>query len=203
MILTLAECHENLHRGSPLSLLSMVKFVSCLETMMILKIPNETILRITRYLVELKIFFIVLGGEDISVTSYARNGTKKTCSDKWMLTSNKWNHLPLRRQNMTRHLPNLTTRIKIEKEKRRGKKSKKAIQRSRKEKISRFQRNLVFMMSKGRSRFTRRFEQTKEGVLIRLRSTAPPIQYLRRFWKLDKKIFKPVWIQNFNNLFLK
>ena len=49
MILTMAKYHENLHRDSTLSLLSMVKFFSSLETKMIQKIPNETLLRITRY----------------------------------------------------------------------------------------------------------------------------------------------------------
>ena len=50
MILTMTKYHENLLRVSPLSLLSMVKFLSSLETNMVLKIPNKTFLRITRYL---------------------------------------------------------------------------------------------------------------------------------------------------------
>ena len=41
--------HENLLRDSPLSLLSTVKILFFLETHNILKIPNETFLRITRY----------------------------------------------------------------------------------------------------------------------------------------------------------
>ena len=49
MILTMTKYHENLLRDSPLSLLFIVKFFSSLETMMALKIPNETFLRITRY----------------------------------------------------------------------------------------------------------------------------------------------------------
>ena len=49
MILTMTKHHENLPRDSPLSLLSMVEFCSSLETKMILKIPNETFLRITQY----------------------------------------------------------------------------------------------------------------------------------------------------------
>ena len=49
MILTRAKYHENLLKDSPLSLLSVVKFFSSLETKMILKTPNETFLRITRY----------------------------------------------------------------------------------------------------------------------------------------------------------
>merc|ERR1711989_110701 len=49
MILTLTKYHENLFRDSPLSLLFMVKFLSSLETKMVLKIPNKTFLRITRY----------------------------------------------------------------------------------------------------------------------------------------------------------
>ena len=51
MILTLTEYHENLVRHSPLSLLLTVKFFSSAETKMILKTPNETFLRITRYLI--------------------------------------------------------------------------------------------------------------------------------------------------------
>ena len=43
MILTMTRYHENLFRDSPLY------FLSSLKTIMILKIPNETILRITRY----------------------------------------------------------------------------------------------------------------------------------------------------------
>ena len=50
MILTMTEKHENLLRDSPLSLLSTVKFFSSLETEMVLKMPNETFLKITRYL---------------------------------------------------------------------------------------------------------------------------------------------------------
>ena len=49
MILTVTKYHENLLRDSPLSLLFTVKLLSSLETKMILKIPNETFLRITRY----------------------------------------------------------------------------------------------------------------------------------------------------------
>ena len=49
MILTMTKYHENLLRDSPLSLLSVVKFLSSLETKKVLKIPNETFLRITRY----------------------------------------------------------------------------------------------------------------------------------------------------------
>ena len=50
MILTMTKYHENLLRDSLLSLLFIVKFFSSLETKMVLKIPNETFLRITRYL---------------------------------------------------------------------------------------------------------------------------------------------------------
>merc|ERR1711989_89662 len=46
----MAKHHENLLRDSPLSLLSIVNFFSSLETKMILKIPNETFLKITRYI---------------------------------------------------------------------------------------------------------------------------------------------------------
>ena len=49
MILIMAKYHENLLKVSPLSLLFIVKFLSSLETKMVLKIPNETFLRITRY----------------------------------------------------------------------------------------------------------------------------------------------------------
>ena len=49
MILTITKYHKNLLRDSPLPSLSIVKFLSSLETKMILKIPNETFLRITRY----------------------------------------------------------------------------------------------------------------------------------------------------------
>ena len=46
--------HENLLRDSSLSLLSTVKFFSYLEIKMILKIRNETFLRITQYLLPKK-----------------------------------------------------------------------------------------------------------------------------------------------------
>ena len=49
MILTMTKYHENLLRDSPLSLLFIVKMFSSLETKMVLKTPNETFLRITRY----------------------------------------------------------------------------------------------------------------------------------------------------------
>jgi len=45
----MAKYHENLLKDSTLALPFMVKFFSSLETMMILKMPNETFLRITRY----------------------------------------------------------------------------------------------------------------------------------------------------------
>ena len=50
MILTMTKYHENLLRDSPLSLLFIVKILSSLETKVVLKIPNETFLRITRYI---------------------------------------------------------------------------------------------------------------------------------------------------------
>ena len=50
MILTMTKYHKNSLKDSPLSLLSIVKFFSSLETEMILKLPNETFLRITRYI---------------------------------------------------------------------------------------------------------------------------------------------------------
>ena len=40
MILTLTKYHQNLLRDCPLSLLSMVKLFSSLETKMIVKLPN-------------------------------------------------------------------------------------------------------------------------------------------------------------------
>ena len=49
MILTMAIYHENLLKDSLISLFFMVKLFSLLETKMILKMPNETFLRITRY----------------------------------------------------------------------------------------------------------------------------------------------------------
>jgi len=49
MFLTMAKYHENLLKDSTLSLLLIVKFFSSLKTKMILKTPNETFLRITRY----------------------------------------------------------------------------------------------------------------------------------------------------------
>ena len=49
MILTIAKYDENLLKDSTLSLLFIVKFFSPLETLMILKTPNETFLRITWY----------------------------------------------------------------------------------------------------------------------------------------------------------
>ena len=57
MTLTMAKYYENLIRDSPLSLLFIVKFFASLETKMILKMPNETFLRITRYLVECITFY--------------------------------------------------------------------------------------------------------------------------------------------------
>ena len=50
MILTMTKYHENLLNDSPLSLFSTVNFFPPLKTDMILKRPNETFLRITRYL---------------------------------------------------------------------------------------------------------------------------------------------------------
>ena len=50
VILTMTVYHETLLRDGPSSLLSMVNFFSSLEPKMILKIPNKTFLRITRYL---------------------------------------------------------------------------------------------------------------------------------------------------------
>ena len=50
MNLTMTKYHENLLRDSPLSLLSTVKIFSSLESKMILRIPNETFSRITRYI---------------------------------------------------------------------------------------------------------------------------------------------------------
>ena len=49
MILTITKSHENMLRDSTLPLLSIVKSFSSLESKMILKIPNETFSRITRY----------------------------------------------------------------------------------------------------------------------------------------------------------
>jgi len=45
----MAKYHENQLRDSPWPLLSLVKFFSSLETNIILKIPNKTFLKITRY----------------------------------------------------------------------------------------------------------------------------------------------------------
>jgi len=49
MILTIAKYHENLLKDSLLSLLFIAKFFSPLETQKILKTPNRTFLKITRY----------------------------------------------------------------------------------------------------------------------------------------------------------
>ena len=49
MILTIAQCHENLLKDRALCLLLIVKFFSPQEASMILKTPNETFLKITRY----------------------------------------------------------------------------------------------------------------------------------------------------------
>ena len=49
MILTMTKYHENLLRDSPLFVLFIVNFFSSLEAKMILNMPNETFLRITRY----------------------------------------------------------------------------------------------------------------------------------------------------------
>ena len=45
----MAKYHENLLKDSTLALLFIVKFFSSLEAMMVLKLPNKTFLRITRY----------------------------------------------------------------------------------------------------------------------------------------------------------
>ena len=58
MILTMAKYHENLLKDSTLFLLFMVQFFSPLETKIILKRPNETFLRITRYLYQIFIFLL-------------------------------------------------------------------------------------------------------------------------------------------------
>jgi len=50
MILMMAKYREILLLDSPLSSLSVNKLLSSLETKMILITPNETFLRITRYL---------------------------------------------------------------------------------------------------------------------------------------------------------
>ena len=49
MILTSTKYHGNLLKDSSWSLLSLVKFFTSLETKKILKIPNRTFLKITRY----------------------------------------------------------------------------------------------------------------------------------------------------------
>ena len=61
--------HENLLRDSTLSSHSMVKFISSLETKMILKIPNETFLRMTRYLLHVTSRYFML----LHVTSCYRD----------------------------------------------------------------------------------------------------------------------------------
>ena len=48
VVLTMTKFQENLLRDSPLSLLFTVKIFSILETKMVLKIPNETFIKITR-----------------------------------------------------------------------------------------------------------------------------------------------------------
>ena len=57
MILTMAKYYGNLLRDSTLSLLFIVKFFSSLKIKMILKMPHETFLRITRYI---RSFFLSL-----------------------------------------------------------------------------------------------------------------------------------------------
>ena len=54
----LTEYHGNLLRDSPLSLLSIVKLFSSLETKKVLKIPNETFLKITLYLYQIFVFLL-------------------------------------------------------------------------------------------------------------------------------------------------
>ena len=51
----MAKYHENLLKDSTLSLLFTVKFFSSLETKMILKIPYETFLKITLYMLVKKV----------------------------------------------------------------------------------------------------------------------------------------------------
>ena len=48
MILSIPKYHENLLKDSNLSLLFVVKFFSSFKTKMILKMQNETFLRITQ-----------------------------------------------------------------------------------------------------------------------------------------------------------
>ena len=57
MILIMAKYHENLLIDSPLTLLSMVKFFISLETKVVLKMPNETFLRINRYIITIFSFY--------------------------------------------------------------------------------------------------------------------------------------------------
>ena len=56
MILTMTNYQKNLLRDNPLSLLFIVKFFSSLETKIVVKIPNETFLKITQYQVHRKLF---------------------------------------------------------------------------------------------------------------------------------------------------
>ena len=49
MILTIAKYHESLLKDSTLSLLSVVEFFTSSESKTILKLSNETFLKITRY----------------------------------------------------------------------------------------------------------------------------------------------------------
>ena len=50
MIVTMTKYHENMLKDSPLTLLSVVISFTFLETKKVLKIPNETFLKITRYI---------------------------------------------------------------------------------------------------------------------------------------------------------
>ena len=83
MVLMMAKYHEILLLDSPLSLLSIMKFFSYLDTTMILKIPNETFLRITRYLLQifqkLTEFFFQIGSCVIFVDQ-SGNSPGNSCS---------------------------------------------------------------------------------------------------------------------------
>ena len=68
MILAMTKYHENLLRGSPLSLLFMAKIFSSLQTKMVLKIPNETFVFRRNGFIE---------GKSVLTTYKSRTGKKK------------------------------------------------------------------------------------------------------------------------------
>ena len=107
-ILTKSEYHENLLSDNPLSLLSMVIFFSFLKTKMIQKIPNETLLRITRYF---------LPRPWMRISNLFTN-QKQRLPGFWMRTNQvlsyqSWLHCTVKSKNMKNIFPRKSISFKI------------------------------------------------------------------------------------------